>query len=45
MRQLLAVPEKYTLVSLVAAGNPAEISVAKKKEMKDVVFYEGFKTE
>ncbi len=45
IRKMLDVPEKYTLVSLVAAGNPAEISIAKKKEMKHVVFYEGFKTE
>jgi nitroreductase len=45
IRTLLGVPDKYTLVSLVAAGNPAEVPIAKKKEMKHIVFYEGFKTE
>jgi nitroreductase len=45
VRQMLDVPEKYTLVSLVATGNPAEISIANKKEISHVVFYEGFKTE
>lgn len=45
IRKMLDVPEKYTLVSLVAAGNPAEISQTKKKEMKHVVFYEAFKSE
>jgi len=43
IRKMLEVPEKYTLVSLVAAGDPAEITITKKKEMKNVVFYEGFK--
>jgi nitroreductase len=45
VRKMLGVPETYVLVSLVAAGNPAEITIAKKKDMKHVVFYEGFKTE
>jgi nitroreductase len=45
IRQMLAVPDQFTLVSLVAAGNPAEITIARKKEMKHVVFYEGFKAE
>ena len=45
IRTLLGVPEKYTLVSLVAAGCPLEISIAGKKEMKHVVFYEEFKKE
>lgn len=45
MRKMLKVPEKYTLVSLVAAGYPAEITITKKKEMKQVIFYEGYKTE
>jgi nitroreductase len=43
MRKLLGVPENYTLVSLVAAGYPAEISIVKKKEMKNLVFFEEFK--
>ena len=43
IRKLLGVPDNYALVSLVAAGYPAEISVAKKKEMKNLVFFEEFK--
>jgi nitroreductase len=43
VRKMLGVPEKYTLVSLVAAGYPAEISLVQKKEMKNVVFFEEFK--
>jgi nitroreductase len=42
MRKLLGVPENYTLVSLVAAGFPSEISIIKKKEMKNLVFFEKF---
>jgi len=45
IRNLLGVPENYTLVSLVAAGWPAEISMTGKKEMKRVVFYDEFKKE
>lgn len=45
VRQLLAVPQQYTLVSLVAAGYPAEITVAQKKPMKNLVFQEGFTAE
>jgi len=45
IRKMLAVPDTYTLVSLVAAGSPAEITITKKKEMKHVVFYEGFRAE
>jgi nitroreductase len=43
IRTLLGVPEKYTLVSLVAAGCPLELTIATKKEMKRIVFYEEFK--
>jgi len=43
--QMLAVPDTYTLVSLVAAGSPADITITGKKEMKHIVFYEGFKSE
>ncbi|MCJ7741904.1 MAG: nitroreductase family protein [Methanoregula sp.] len=43
MRKLLNVPKNYTLVSLVAAGYPADISLVKKKEMKNLVFFEEFK--
>jgi nitroreductase len=45
IRTLLGVPEKYTLVSLVAAGCPLELTIAPKKEMKQIVFYEEFKLE
>ncbi|MFA5347090.1 MAG: nitroreductase family protein [Methanoregula sp.] len=45
VRNLLSVPENYTLVSLVAAGWPAEISMTGKKEMKRIVFYDEFKKE
>jgi nitroreductase len=45
IRTLLGVPEKFTLVSLVAAGFPLELTIAPKKEMKQVVFYEEFKKE
>ena len=45
IRNLLDVPENYTLVSLVAAGWPAEISMTRKKEMKNIVFYDEFKKE
>jgi nitroreductase len=45
IRLLLSVPEKYTLVSLVAAGYPSEMTIAKKKEMKHIVFFEEFKKE
>jgi len=43
IRKLLGVSENYTLVSLVAAGYPADISIVKKKEMKNLVFFEEFK--
>jgi len=43
VRKLLGVPENYALVSLVAAGYPAEISIVNKKEMKNLVFFEEFK--
>ena len=45
VRKLLNVPQTYTLVSLVPAGLPADISIANKKETKQVVFYETFKKE
>ena len=45
IRSLLGVPEKYTLVSLVAAGYPFEINIAKKKEIKHIVFFDEFKME
>jgi nitroreductase len=42
VRYLLNAPEKYTLVSLVAAGAPAEISIASKKEQKKIMFLEKY---
>ena len=43
VRNLLNVPDKYTLVSLVPAGLPADISIAQKKDLKFVVFKESFR--
>ena len=45
IRNLLGVPEGYTLVSLVAAGCPADITITPKKEMKHIAFFETFKAE
>jgi nitroreductase len=45
VRKLLGVPEGYTLVSLVPAGSPGEISITPKKEMKMITFSDEFKTE
>jgi nitroreductase len=42
VRRCLGVPENFTLVSLIAAGNPAEVPIARKKEMNKIVFYEEF---
>ncbi len=38
IRKLLSVPDRYTLVSLVPAGYPAEVSLQKKKILDDVSF-------
>lgn len=45
VRKLLNVPDTYTLVSLVAAGMPAEITIAQKKLLKKIHFFEQFKPE
>jgi len=45
IRVMLDVPDGYTLVSLIAAGIPAEISITNKKEMKKIVFYEKYETD
>ena len=45
IQKLLDVPEKYTLVSLVPAGLPDEVTIAAKKETKKVVFFDKFKKE
>ena len=43
VRTLLSVPEGYTLVSLVAAGNPADMTITPKKELKHTTFFDTFK--
>jgi len=42
VRILLGVPEEYTLVSLVPAGFPSEIIIAKKKGIETVTFREQY---
>ncbi len=44
VRTLLKVPEKYTLVSLIPAGYPADIALQKKKDLDSVIFFETFET-
>ena len=43
VRQLLNVPEKYTLVALVPAGYPAEQPKPSKKPIEDVAFRDRYK--
>ena len=45
VRNLLGVPAEYTLVSLIAAGNPADITITEKKAMKKIAFFEKFEKE
>jgi nitroreductase len=45
VRKLLNVPEGYTLVTLVPAGYPADMTITQKKEMKHIAFFEKYKTE
>jgi len=45
VRILLNVPKTYTLISLVASGIPAEITIAPKKPYKKIHFIEHFKNE
>jgi nitroreductase len=45
VRTLLNVPAQYTLVSLIAAGYPKEITMPKKKVLKEVSFYDNWKEE
>jgi nitroreductase len=42
VRKLLDVPEKYTLVALVPAGLPQDISLTSKKDTKKMVFFDRF---
>jgi nitroreductase len=45
VRILLDVPGEYTLVSLIAAGIPADITIVQKKAMKNIAFFEKFSKE
>ena len=45
IRKLLKVPEGYTLVSLVPAGNPADITITEKKLVQKISFADEYKTE
>ena len=45
VRKLLDVPDNYVLVSLVAAGSPAEVPVTEKKLPKTITFSDRFKPE
>lgn len=45
VRKLLNVPEGYTLVSLVPAGMPADITITEKKPVKKMTFYNEFTKE
>jgi nitroreductase len=45
VRTALDVPEQYTLVSMVAAGSPAEVVLAKKKDVDKLWFCEKFEKE
>lgn len=45
VRKLLAVPEGYALVSLIAAGYPLEMTMTDKKLMKHIAFFETFRKE
>jgi nitroreductase len=42
VRELLGVPPQYTLVSLVAAGFPEDITITGKKDLESVTFFEHF---
>lgn len=44
-RTLLSVPDTFTLVSLVPAGLPADITIAPKKDLKKILFTEQYKKE
>jgi len=42
VRKLLNVPEKYTLVSLVPTGIPADIALVSKKDIDDISFFDRY---
>ncbi len=43
IRKFLSVPPEYTLVSIVPAGIPAEISIVKKKDIESLTFFESYR--
>ena len=45
VRKLLHVPGQYTLVSLLPAGYPADITIQKKKEQDEVSFIDRYQGE
>ncbi|WP_308219147.1 nitroreductase family protein [Methanoplanus endosymbiosus] len=45
VRALLNVPEKYTLVSLIPAGYPADITIPSKKSAEEIYFSEKYSEE
>lgn len=45
VRNLLDVPDKYTLVSLVPAGYPADLTIQKKKDPELIVFNDRYREE
>ncbi|KUG20503.1 nitroreductase [hydrocarbon metagenome] len=45
VRELLQVPEEYTLVSLIPAGYPEELKIARKKVLKEITFSERYSPE
>jgi nitroreductase len=42
VRTLLGVPDKYSLVSLLPAGYPADITIQKKKDEEDISFFDRY---
>jgi nitroreductase len=45
VRELLGVPLNYTLVSLVAAGYPGDITITRKKDPDEVIFFDLYNPE
>jgi len=45
IRTILGVPAGFTLVSLVAAGMPAEVPITPKKALNTILFFDQFKAE
>jgi nitroreductase len=45
VRALLEVPEKYTLISLIPAGYPADVTIPSKKSAEEISFFEKYREE